>query len=537
MKAVIYARYSSDNQREESIEGQLRECTAFAEKNGFTVLRHYIDRAFSAKTDNRPEFQNMIRDSAKKLFDVIIVWKLDRFARNRYDSARYKNVLKKNGVRVISATEVISDGPDGIILESVLEGFAEYYSADLSEKVVRGMTDNVLKGKFNGGPVPMGYVIDEDRHYQIDPIKAPFVREIFQLYDDGRTMKEIVTKMTEKGLLAANGKPLTYNSIRHILRNRRYIGEYSFRDTVLPDGVPAIVPKDLFDRVQERLEKNKQAPARFKATEEYLLSTKLICGYCGAMLCGESGRGHNGTLYHYYKCATAKKHRGECHKKAVQKQQIEDLVVAQLMNQLRDDKTVDAIVDCVMQLQEQENAAVPLLEQQLKETEVAIENMLNAIQQGVLTKSTKSRLEALEETRDKLELEIAQEKLEKPMLSPMFIRSWIERFRKLDPKIPSHKKTLIESFLNAVILFDDRMVISFNYREGTETVSLEDLKTEESDTATNSSDMTNGASPKLRDAAISTIAAFFLYLQGFPPLSSFSYLRLRYLKLIPFLHI
>ena len=99
MKAVIYARYSSDNQREESIEGQIRECTAFAEKNGITILRHYIDRAFSAKTDNRPEFQNMIKDSGKRLFDMIIVWKLDRFARNRYDSARYKAVLKKTGSR------------------------------------------------------------------------------------------------------------------------------------------------------------------------------------------------------------------------------------------------------------------------------------------------------------------------------------------------------------------------------------------------------------------------------------------------------
>ena len=123
MKAVIYARYSSDNQREESIEGQIRECTAFAEKNGITILRHYIDRAFSAKTDNRPEFQNMIKDSGKHLFDMIIVWKLDRFARNRYDSARYKAALKKNGVKVVSATEVISDGAEGIILESVLEGF------------------------------------------------------------------------------------------------------------------------------------------------------------------------------------------------------------------------------------------------------------------------------------------------------------------------------------------------------------------------------------------------------------------------------
>ena len=157
MTAVIYARYSSDNQREESIEGQLRECTAFADKNGITVLRHYIDRAVSAKTDNRPEFQNMIKDSGKKLFDMIIVWKLDRFARNRYGSARYKAQLNKNGVKVVSATEVISDGAEGIILESMLEGFAEYYSVDLSEKVVRGMTDNALKCMFNGGTLPMGY--------------------------------------------------------------------------------------------------------------------------------------------------------------------------------------------------------------------------------------------------------------------------------------------------------------------------------------------------------------------------------------------
>ena len=144
MTAVIYARYSSDNQREESIEGQIRECTAYAEKKGFTVVKHYIDRAISVKTDNRPQFQQMIKDSDKKLFDIVLVWKLDRFARNRYDSARYKTQLKKNGVKLMSATEIISEGPEGIILESVLEGYAENYSADLAEKVVRGQIQNML---------------------------------------------------------------------------------------------------------------------------------------------------------------------------------------------------------------------------------------------------------------------------------------------------------------------------------------------------------------------------------------------------------
>ena len=208
MKAVIYARYSSDNQREESIEGQIRECTAFAEKNDITVLKHYIDRAYSARTDHRPAFQEMIKDSDKHLFDMIIVWKLDRFSRDRYDSARYKVLLKKNNVRVVSATEVISSSADGILLESVLEGFAEYYSADLAEKVTRGLTENALKGKCNGGTRPVGYVVDDEQHFQIDPLTGPFVLEAFKRYADGATMKELVGFFKEKGIKNSLGRDM-----------------------------------------------------------------------------------------------------------------------------------------------------------------------------------------------------------------------------------------------------------------------------------------------------------------------------------------
>ncbi|MBR4291434.1 MAG: recombinase family protein [Oscillospiraceae bacterium] len=184
MKAVIYVRYSSDNQREESIEGQIRECTAFAEKNGITVLKHYIDRAYSAKTDSRPEFQRMINDSRQRLFDIVLVWKLDRFARNHYDSANYKNILRKNDVRVVSANEPISDRSEGILLESMLEGFAEYFSADLAEKVSPGMTENALKCKFNGGNPTIGFTSNKEQNILIDPVKAPFVLDAFKLYDD-----------------------------------------------------------------------------------------------------------------------------------------------------------------------------------------------------------------------------------------------------------------------------------------------------------------------------------------------------------------
>ena len=499
MKAVIYARYSSDSQREESIEGQLRECTAFAEKNGITVLRHYIDRAYSAKTDNRPEFQNMIKDSGKRLFDIVIVWKLDRFARNRYDSARYKATLKKNGVKVVSATEIISEGAEGIILESVLEGYAEYYSADLSEKVIRGMTDNALKCKFNGGMMPIGYVIDAEQHFQIDPLTAPFVLEAFKRYDGGETISSIMNWLNEQGLTNTRGRKMTFNSVGHILHNRRYIGEFRYRDVIVPDGIPAIVPQDLFDRVQEKLAKNKKAPARHKAEDDYLLTTKLFCGYCGAYLCGESGTSRTGKVHHYYKCVSVKKKRTECHKKPVRKEWIEDLVVGETMKMVMDDKAIEAIVSMLMDLQERDNVNVPLYEQQLREAETAINNLLNAIQQGILTRSTKARLEELENRRDELENRLACEKLAKPKVSAEFMTFWLHRFRKLDVRQQSHRKMLIDTFINAIFLYDDKMVITFNYKEGTKTITFAELQ--EAISNKNGSDLDCLAAPKIRPSA------------------------------------
>ena len=495
MKAVIYARYSSDNQREESIEGQIRECTAFAEKNDLTILKHYIDRAYSARTDHRPAFQEMIKDSDKHLFDMVIVWKLDRFSRDRYDSARYKVLLKKNNVRVVSATEVISSGADGILLESVLEGFAEYYSADLAEKVTRGMTENALKCKFNGGSMPIGYVIDEEQHFQIDPLTAPFVLEAFKRYIEGATMKELIDFFNEKGIKNKSGGDINYNSIQRMLNNRRYIGEYAFRDIVVPDGIPAIVPKELFDRVQAKLAKNKKSPARHKAEEDYLLTTKLFCGCCGAYMCGESGKGRSGEVHRYYKCVSIKKRRAICNKKSVRKDWIEDIVVNATMKMLMNDTTIDAIVAALIALQDAENVNLPLYEKQLKETNVAINNLLNAIQAGILNRSTKERFDQLEATRDELENKIAAEKLAKPRITEEQLRFFLDRFRKLDVRQLSHRRMLIDTFINAVFLYDDKLVLTYNFREGTETITFDDLKNKLGE-GFSGSDMSSVAAPK-----------------------------------------
>ena len=473
MTAVIYARYSSDNQREESIEGQIRECTAYAEKNGITIVKHYIDRAISAKTDNRPQFQQMVKDSDKKLFDIVLVWKLDRFARNRYDSARYKTQLKKNGVKLMSATEIISEGPEGIILESVLEGYAEYYSADLAEKVVRGQTENILKGRCNGGRGTFGYTLDSERKFHIDPLASPFVLESFKKYRDGLTMKEIRDWLNENGIKNPVGGAFTYNSVEHMLKNRRYIGELKFRDVVVPDAIPPIIPLELFEDVQEKIAKNKKAPARRKAEDDYLLTTKLHCGYCGALMFGESGTSRTGEVHRYYKCATVKKRKG-CKKKTVRKQWLEDLVVNQTMKLVRDDAAMESIIAKVMELQDRENTNLPLYEKQLRDAESGIQNMLNAIQAGILTSSTKERLEQLEETKRELEARIAEEKLAKPKIKEEFIRFWLMRFRKLDMSLKDQRQALVDTFINAIYLYDDKVLITFNYKEGTQTITFEE---------------------------------------------------------------
>ena len=474
MTAVIYARYSSDNQREESIEGQIRECTAYAEKNGITIVKHYIDRALSAKTDNRPEFQQMIKDSEKRLFDIVLVWKLDRFARNRYDSAHYEYQLERNHVKLVSATEPISEGPAGIMVKSMLTGMAEYYSAELSEKVVRGMTENVLKGKYNGGTIPIGYTVDEEKFFQIDPLKAPFVVEVFQRYNDGATMKELMNWLNDSGVTTNRNQKFTYNSIQTLLTNRRYIGENRFKDIVMPDSIPVIIEKELFGSVQDKIAKNRRAPARHKAEDDYLLTTKLFCGMCGAMMFGECGTGRNKVVHHYYKCATAKRFK-TCKKKTVRKEWLEDLVVAETMKLIQDDAVIDAIVAEVMELQDQENTTLPLLEKQMREVENGIENMLNAIQAGVLTNSTKLRLEKLEAQQKELEVRIAEEKIARPRLSENQVRFWLTRFRKLDPNVKSHRETLINTFVNAVYLYDEKVLITFNYKDGTKTITFDEI--------------------------------------------------------------
>ena len=242
--AVIYARYSCDNQTEQSIEGQLNVCQDYAKRNDILILDTYVDRAMTGTNDNRPAFQKMLKDSAGREWDYILVYKLDRFSRNKYETAIHKKTLRDNGVKVLSAMENIPDTPEGIILESLLEGMNQYYSAELAQKVRRGMRETRRKGFYQGGPILYGYKV-VGRKFVIDEMEAETVRFMFDQFSKGIVVREIIERLAAKGILI-RGKPFPMNTVYKILRNEKYTGTYKHGDEIVDNMYPQIIPSDLY---------------------------------------------------------------------------------------------------------------------------------------------------------------------------------------------------------------------------------------------------------------------------------------------------
>lgn len=458
MNAVIYARYSSHNQREESIEGQLRECHEFAEKNKIAVIGEYCDRALSGKTDKRPQFQKMIKDSAKGAFDAVIMYTLDRFARNRYDSAVYKARLKKNGVRIFYAKQPLPDTPEGIILESILEGYAEYYSENLSRNVKRGMRERALKGFAVGQQAPLGYVIGEDKRFHIEPVGARVVQEIYELYASGKSKREIADYCNERNYKTSTGKPFVPNSFTSILRNEKYIGTYTFTDISLENAIPAIIEKRLFAQVQERIKKNARMKGRKKAKEEYLLVTKVFCGHCGSPMVGECGTSKTGKTYHYYKCA-CRKQKGKCDKAPEPKTALENFVVMYVAHTLLTDESIDFIAEKTVEAMRKEaenDSYTKELKSNLQEIEKQITNIISAIEKGILTDSMKDRLNELEVDKADLEIAIKQDAISKKlMLTKEQVAYFLSALKKGDINDNDYKQKIIDTLVNSIYVYDD----------------------------------------------------------------------------------
>lgn len=468
-KAVIYARYSSHSQREESIDAQLRECHDYATKNDYLIIEEYCDKALTGKTDARAAFQKMIKDAKNNKFNYVLVYKLDRFARNRYDSAMYKNILKKHDIKVISIMENISDSPEGIILESVLEGMAEYYSANLSQNIKRGMTENALQCKFNGSGCPLGFTITPEKHFEINEMGAKIVREIFDMYAGGKNSSEIIAYCNAKGYKTSKGQAFNKNSISRILTNEKYIGTYRHGDIVIENGIPAIVDKEIFEKVQSMYKKNYTTRARGKADVEYLLTGKIFCGHCKKHMYGISGTGKSGKKHYYYVCSSRRETKN-CDKINENKDWLEDLVVKTTVEQVLTDENIELIATKAMELIDAENADTSELkyyEDELKETRKQIKNIVDMVANGVASKSIAERLTDLENYEKDVVTNLEYLKMKKPTLTKEQIVFWLESFRYGDINDMDYKQRIITALVHSVYVYDTdnggrKIVLNFN---------------------------------------------------------------------------
>lgn len=454
--AVVYARYSCDNQTEQSIEGQLRVCQEFAKNNQILIVDTYIDRAMTGTNDNRPDFKRMLHDSNKRQWDYVIVYKLDRFSRNKYESVIHKRTLKENGIKVLSAMENIPDTPEGIILESLLEGMNQYYSAELSQKVKRGMRETRLKGYFQGGTLLYGYKLD-GRKIIINEEQAEIVRYIFEQYKIGIYAKDIVNQLNAKGILF-RGKVFTDGIVYKILQNEKYSGKYYHNDELVENMYPRIISDDLYKKVRAILDKNKKGSKSVKVN--YLLKGKVKCGLCGLPINGECGTTRFGKTFYYYKCSGRKKRINNCAKHSIQKDILEKFILDKVIEKMREPLIMDVVVKSLLDMQNKfvnNNSELTIMEKQKKQLENTLKNIMSAIEQGVVTKTTATRLKELENQIESLEKKILVEKCKTNIKIPE------NTIREYYSKVLEHQSLmLINTLIKVIVLYDDKIEITFN---------------------------------------------------------------------------
>ncbi len=458
MNVVIYARYSSTNQTEQSIEGQIDVCTRYAAEHGYTVSEHYIDRALSATTDHRPAFQRMIHDSARHQFSAVIVYQLDRFSRDRYDSAVYKSKLKKNEVRVISAREQIAEDASGILMESLLEGMAEYFSKELSQKVTRGRGISIQKGGFVGGTVTYGYKV-KNRQYFINEDEASVVRNVFTAYISGKGLSDIVRYLRYHNIHNRNGYPFQITTVKYMLQNKRYIGTLSHLGTEYENVIPSIVTSDEFEIAAHLMNTTTRPVKRPDTGDSYLLSHYTYCGSCLGAVTGVSGTSHTSRLYRYYCCST-QRHSDRCQQKNAPKDVCELAVINALeavVSRYQLDSAIAKAEEFAM-LGQSRYMGVDL-KKALATNKQAIKNLIKAVEMDGYDETIAGQLLFRREERTRIEEEIAKRADMTPHIVRRNIRKYFESQNSANANDIEKYRLLIHTFVHHILFYSDHLEI------------------------------------------------------------------------------
>ncbi len=507
--AVIYARYSSNNQREESIDAQVRACKAYAESKGYNIIKIYTDSAMSATNDNRPEFQSMIADAKKKLFQFVIIHKLDRFSRDKYDAVTYKRELKISGVTLLSVTENIDGSPESMIFESLLEGLAQYYSANLAREVMKGLKENAYQCKHTGGFAALGYDVDPvTKKYVINEEEAKIIRIIFDMYSKDVGYNQILEYLNSMGYKTKFGNSFAKNSLNTILKNPKYIGTYIYnqkkekdatgkrnakikpRDEwiVIEGGIPAIIDKDTFNTVQLKIAHNADKGGRYKAKEIYLLSGLIYCGECGSSMYGNSRMcGRNKSKYTSYRCSSRQNHQG-CKNKELRKEYLENFVLDELYNNLF---SVSSIQKLSKMLAEYHNKQADNNREELNTATIELKNVITKIRSVIRLVSeteisidtVKEELKELEDKKLFLEKHIKELSLydrESKISEEMIINLINQSKDFVKTKNLAECRHFINTYINKVLVYNDKVEVLFNINIPNENVNaVEQLKSVE----------------------------------------------------------
>lgn len=473
--AVAYARYSSAQQRDVSIEQQLKDIRLFAEREGYTIIYEYADHAKSGFKSalHRAEFQAMLEASSSGSFDTVIAWKVDRFGRNRRESAIYKGQLADNGVSVVYAMEPIPDGAAGVLTEGMLEALAEWYSRTIGENTKRGLYDNASKCLYNGHHA-YGYQRSDDNHFVVDEAEAAVVRRIFTLYSQGYSFASISRILSDDGLVTRSGKPFQKSTLLHLLTNESYIGVYHFGPVRIPDGIPPIVDADLWHACQ--LQREKTSRHHETSPEGYLLSGRCTCGRCGAPMYGNYGTGRNGKRYYFYSCNNKKKNACDSH--SIQKKYVEGPLVDFLFDRILSGRTLDGFVDqvsCILSAQ-QETSPVRQLEKKYRDVLRRIDNINRAISEGIWTESTGALLKSLSAQAEDLRMEISGDRLNnKKEISADRLRFYLLKIADGKRDDYEYLKVLVASLVNSVTIYDHWMRVAINAGENVVRIPPENL--------------------------------------------------------------
>lgn len=452
--AVIYARFSSSRQREESIEGQVKECKAFAEYAGYDIIKVYADRAISGRTDDRPQFLQMIADSAKKTFNYVLVYTFDRFSRDSYASAIYKHKLKLNGVKVLSAKERTDDSPAGVLMERVFEGFAEYYSLELGQKVIRGMRLNATKGIWSSGAPPFGYMKDTDGKLVPHPEQAPALRHCFEMASGHYTFSAICDYLNNQGFRPPNARKhgFKHQNIFRVLQNTIAIDRFVWDDVVIePYNNCRIVSDELFAAVQCRINSsNRKGVVNMTRSSEYALSGKIECGECGKLFYGSSGTSSNKVRHYYYRCGGSNTGKKKiCSMPSIQRDELEGAIYKGILDILHNEKILHTIAKEAMDFMTcNEDEDLLKKKKRLTQANAEADKVVDAIAATGINDRLRDKLNALEEEIKSLENYILMAPAPaKPIpITEEMVVSFLKKMSK------ESKRSLLQTMVNKVIV-------------------------------------------------------------------------------------